>query len=220
MSISSVSSTSSSSTVSSSSSSSSTSGLGDFNSMLTLLLKQLETQDPTDPMDTSTYTSQLVSMSQLEQQSQTNDLLTEMQGTLSGLMSSNLAYGYLGQTVEVEGDTAPLQNGAASWKYDLPSGADEVTVTITDANGKNVYSGEASADAGTNSFTWDGTLADGSKATSGAFTLSVTASSDNVNSKVDPRAVGKVTSVDSSSGTATLSLGAVTTSIDDVVNLA
>ncbi|WP_029015127.1 flagellar hook assembly protein FlgD [Niveispirillum irakense] len=220
MSISSVSSTSSAVSTSSSSSSSSSSVLGDFNSMLTLLLKQLETQDPTSPMDTSTYTSQLVSMSQLEQQSKTNDLLTEMQGSLSGLMSSNVAYGYLGQTVEVEGDTAPLQNGTASWKYDLPSGADDVTVTITDANGNKVYSGEAPADAGTNSFTWDGTLADGSKATSGAFTLSVTASSDNVSSKVDPRAIGKVTSVDSSSGTVALSLGTVTASMNDVVNLA
>lgn len=218
MSISSVSSTSS-AVSTSSSSSSSTSGLGDFNSMLTLLLKQLETQDPTDPMDTSTYTSQLVSMSQLEQQSQTNDLLTEMQGTLSGLMGSNVAYGYLGHTVEVEGDTAPLQNGTASWKYDLPSGADEVTVTVTDANGNQVYSGEASADAGTNSFTWDGTLADGSKATSGAFTLTVTATNGNVTSTIDPRAIGKVTSVDSSSGTVALSLGTVTASMNDVVDL-
>lgn len=217
MSISSVSTTTTTSSVSSNSNSSSV--LGDFNSMLSLLLKQLETQDPTDPMDTSTYTSQLVSMSQLEQQSQTNDLLREMQESLSSFMSGNVAYGYLGQTVEIDGDTAPLQNGSASWKYDLPHGADSVSVTVTDADGDVVYSGEAPAEVGTNSFSWDGTLTDGSKASSGAYMLQVTALTGNVSTSIDARALGKVTAVDSSSGSATLSLGSVTASIDDIVDI-
>lgn len=219
MSISSVSSSTSTTTSSSSSSSSSSSVLGDFTSMMSLLLKQLETQDPSDPMDTSTYVSQLVSMSQLEQQQTTNDTLSEIQSSLSTFLSSNTAYSYMGQTVEVESDTAPMQNGQASWNYDLPDGADSVTLTVKDADGNTVYSTTGDTEEGINNFTWDGTLSAGGKATSGTYTLSVSATTDNTTSSVDPRALGKVTSIDSSSGTATLSLGDVEVSMDDIVNL-
>lgn len=219
MSISSITSTSSSLSTTSSTSSTSSTVLGTFDTMMTLLLKQLETQDPSDPMDTSSFTSQLVSLSSLEQQTQTNSLLTDLNSSLSGFLSGNAAYNYLGRTVEVESDTAPLQNGSASWAYDLPTDADSVSVTITDSSGTVVYSGSASTDAGSNSFSWDGSRTDGSTATSGSFTLSVTATTDGVSKSIDPRAIGKVTGVDSSSGTALLSLGGVDVAMDDVVSL-
>ncbi|CAO3454966.1 flagellar hook assembly protein FlgD [Azospirillum largimobile] len=221
--------TTSSSSNSSSTSSSSGSLVENYQSFLTLLLKQLEVQDPTNPVDASTYTTQLVQLASLEQQMSIGDKIDELTSTVSDLSTSltsalgstSSAINYYGQTVEAEGSTTPLQDGEATWEYDLESTAASVKLTITDSSGNTVYSDVSSSTAaGTHEVTWDGVGTDGSSYSSGTYTLSITALDANGNAiDTTTRFKGTVTSVDSSSGTAVLSVGGVSVSADDVLSV-
>lgn len=220
MQIAAVSTTTTSSTTSSSSSS--TSALSDnYEMFLTLMLKQLEVQDPTDPEDASEYTSQLAQFSMLEQQISNGEKLDTISSQLADLNFATTSVSYLGREVTVDGDTAPLQNGSASWEYDLDEAAESVTLTVTDADGNTVYKTTAGGtDEGTNSFTWDGTGTNGTTYTAGNYTLSVSAKDADGNTITgDLRAKGTVTSVDSSDGDTVLELGGVEVSLDDVVGV-
>ncbi len=220
MSVSALSSTSSTTatTTTSSSSSSSASLVNNYQSFLTLLLKQLEVQDPTDPVDASEYTSQLVQLASLEQQVSNGEKLDTLNSSISALGTGTNAIGYLGKTVEAEGSTTALQDGAASWEYDLDSTASKVTLTVKDSSGATVYSEKGETASGTHEFTWDGTDADGTIYSSGNYTLSISAvNSSGATVTTTTRFKGTVTGVDSSSGTATLSVGGVSVSADDVL---
>ncbi|MCP1613256.1 flagellar basal-body rod modification protein FlgD [Azospirillum lipoferum] len=194
-----------------------------------MLTKQLENQDPTDPVDTTSFTTQLVQMSALEQQMSTNDKLDTLNSSvteLSSTVSSSLgttsgAVSYYGKTVEAEGSTTPLQDGEATWEYDLDSAASSVKLTITDSSGNTVYSDVSSSTAaGTHEVTWDGVGTNGKSYSSGTYTLSVTAL-DSSGKAIDTttRFKGTVTSVDSSSGTSVLNVGGVSLSADKVLTV-
>lgn len=66
---------------------------------LSMLTTELTNQDPTNPTDTATFTSQLVSMSGLEQQITTNSKLDGMTAILAQLAASQ---------------TSPAASGAAA----------------------------------------------------------------------------------------------------------
>lgn len=220
-------STTSSTTSSSSTKSSSASLATNYQSFLTLLLKQLEVQDPTNPVDASTYTTQLVQLASLEQQMSIGDKLddlTDAVSTLSsstGLGSDSSAVSYYGKTVEAEGSTTPLQDGEASWEYDLDTAASKVNLTITDSSGNVVYNElSASTASGTHEVTWDGIGTNGKSYDSGSFTLTVTATDANGKTlDTTTRFKGTVTSVDSSSGTAVLDVGGVSLSSEKVLSV-
>lgn len=217
------------STKSTSSSSSSTSATDSYQTFLTLLMKQLEVQDPTNPVDTTTFTTQLVQLSGLEQQMSINDKLDELNSTVSDLsstLSSSLGSGsgavnYYGKSVEAEGSTTPLQDGEATWEYDLDSAASSVKLTITDSSGNTVYSDVSSSTAaGTHEVTWDGVGTNGKSYSSGTYTLSVTALDANGKAiDTTTRFKGTVTAVDSSSGTAVLNVGGLSLSADKVLTV-
>ena len=101
-------------------------------------------------MDSNTFTQQLVMYSQVEQQIDTNSNLK----TLIGQGTSNaaaVATGYLGKKVSVTNGNASLTSGAATWTYNLGTAAAATTLTVTDANGKIVYTGAGETTAGNNS---------------------------------------------------------------------
>lgn len=218
----SVSTTSSTTTSSSSSTKSSSASLADnYQSFLTLLMKQLEVQDPTNPVDASTYTTQLVQLASLEQQMSIGDKLDELTEAVSALGSDSSAVSYYGRTVEAEGSTTPLQDGEATWEYDLGSAASKVTLTITDSDGNVVYNEvSSSTSAGTHEVTWDGMGTDGQSYDSGTYSLTVSAVDANGKTiSTSTRFKGTVTSVDNSSGSTVLSVGGVSLSADDVLSV-
>ncbi len=205
-------------TTTSSSSSSSTSLVENYQSFLTLLLKQLEVQDPTDPVDASEYTSQLVEMASLEQQMSIGDKLDTLNSSVSALGTGSNAIGYLGRTVEAEGSTTALQDGSADWEYDLDSTASKVTLTVTDSSGNTVYTQSGETSSGTHTLSWDGTGTNGKTYSSGSYTLAIAATDSSGNSVgTTTRFKGTVTGVDSSSGSATLDVGGISVSADDVL---
>lgn len=178
-----------------------------YNTWITLLAAELEHQDPTDPVDTTEYTSQLMSLSQIEQQSLTNDTLATILDMAQSIENDS-ASSYLGATVTAEGDTSPLSGGTAEWSYALDAEASDVSIEISDLNGDLVYStNKQNVRAGDYDFTWDGATNSGSVASDGAYVLSVSAvgvGGQAVNASTSVR--GTVTGVETSGAGATLLL--------------
>lgn len=159
---------------------------GDYTMFLKLLTSQMTNQDPLNPMDTSQYTQQLVQYSQVEQTIQQSGTLKQILERLSNqdmIQASSL----IGRTVNYSGATSGLSaDQPANWNLSTDRAATTLTATITNAAGKTVD--VRTLDPGSKSFSWDGTLANGSRAADGLYTLSLEAkdsNSENIATKVN-----------------------------------
>ena len=145
-----------------------------FEMFLTLLTTQMKNQDPLSPMDSNQFTQQIVQMTGVEQQLQTNDLLKQLvSNTATGIQA---AVSLIGKDVKAVTDTTALTGGKAQWTYKLDAEAKDVKLEILDAKG-NVVAARSGAGktAGEHTFTWDGKTAEGSNANEGQYTLRITA---------------------------------------------
>lgn len=167
------SSTSNSSTSSSSTATNAASLGSNFTTFLTLLTTQLKNQNPLDPLDTNQFTQQLVQFSQVEQQMKTNDQLGSII-SLEKSAASTTALAYVGSTVVVDGSTASLKNGSATWSFNVSKPA-TATVTIRDATGQTAYTGSFAVTPGQQDFKWDGRSTNGTQWPDGNYTMTVTA---------------------------------------------
>jgi flagellar basal-body rod modification protein FlgD len=146
---------------------------GNFQTFLQLLTTQLKNQNPLDPLDTNQFTQQLVQFAQVEQQLKSNDQLTtlvSLQQTAQGTQALN----FVGETVAVDGTTAPLVNGSAHWTLNVPRTA-LATVNIRSSTGQTVFSGNFTMNAGRQPFIWDGRDSSGLQWPDGNYTIAVTA---------------------------------------------
>jgi flagellar basal-body rod modification protein FlgD len=193
---------------------------GNFSTFLTLLTTQLKNQDPTSPMDSNAFTQQLVMYSQVEQQIDSNTNLK----TLISQGSSNAAAvttGYLGKKVSILNGNAALTGGSASWTYNLGAAAATNQVSITDANGKLVYTGAGETTAGNHTFSWNGKDNNGNQLADGAYTLNVAATGaagGTVTSSV--ASAGVVTQIDMTGGTPKLVIGSMEVNLSDIAAVA
>ena len=156
-----------------------TSGLNslasNFDAFLQLLTTQLQNQDPTAPLDSNQFTQQLVQMTGVQQQLDTNNLLQQVVSNTSSGVST--AVSLIGKTVKATSDTANLTNGQAQWTYNIPTAASDLKVEVLDSAG-NVVHAEAPSDmsAGDKAFTWNGKDLTGTQLPNGGtYTLKVTA---------------------------------------------
>jgi flagellar basal-body rod modification protein FlgD len=189
---------------------------GNFDTFLQLLTTQLQNQDPTSPMNTNQFTQQLVEFSQVEQQISTNSNLHSLIDQGKAQSTSN-AVNYLGKTVTLTNGTGALTNGAVNWTYSLDANASSNTLTVTDAKGKIVYTGQGQTGAGAHQFNWDGKDNVGNQLPDGAYTLTVspkTGDGSTVNSAV--ASSGKVTQVDLTGTTPQLMIGTTEFPLTDV----
>lgn len=149
------------------------------NRFLTLLSAQLRNQDPTSPMESAQMTSQLAQISTVDGIERLNKT---MQSLLSDSQSAqNLqAASLVGRGVLVPGTTMTYANGAGGFGFDLAGPADEVTATITDANGLTIRTlNLGSADGGVQVVPWDGRNAAGEQVADGKYKVSVSAKRGN-----------------------------------------
>lgn len=219
MTISSVSSAYVSSTATSSTSASSTSSSLSTADFLQLMVTELQNQNPLDPTDTTEFMNQLVSYASYDQQQTMNTSLSQLVTSINSMLTGN-GLGYIGQTIEAKGDTTTLQDGAASWGYSLTSAAASTTITVSDQDGNTVWTGSGETSSGSHSFTWDGTTTAGGQAADGDYTISVTAANASGTSVLDyTTVIGKVTGVDSSSGTTKLIVGDTSVDLANVINV-
>ena len=145
-----------------------------FQTFLSLLTTQLKNQDPLSPLDSNQFTQQLVQMSGVEQQIQTNALLKQIAGNTGAGIAT--AVSLIGKDVRAVSDTAALANGKASWTYSLPADASDLKLEIVDSAGRVVHA-EAPTDmkAGDHTLAWDGKDMTGTQLPDGTYALRVTA---------------------------------------------
>ncbi len=186
-----------------------------FQSFLQLLTTQLKNQNPLDPLDTNQFTQQLVQFAQVEQQLKSNDQLATLV-SLQKTAQQTAALGFVGATVTVDGATAQLSNGTASWNFSVtkPSTA---TITIKNDTGQTVYSGSYPMTAGTQNFVWDGRGSNGTPWPDGAYTMSVTATdASGQNVAVSTGVEGVVDAVDLTVNPPVLSIGGQLFTMDKI----
>jgi flagellar basal-body rod modification protein FlgD len=142
---------------------------------LNLLTVQLKNQDPLSPLDSNQFTQQIVQMTGVEQQLIANDLLSMLVGMSDGGLAG--AVGLIGKQVSALSDKATLQDGKATWSYELPRAAASVKVEVVNSLGQTVWSEDKTGVAGgTREVAWDGKNADGQQLSDGGqYTLRITA---------------------------------------------
>ncbi len=187
-----------------------------YQDFLKLLTTQLQNQDPTAPTDTNQLTQQIATLSQVEQQINTNSNLQKLI-SLFNTSTLNSVVGYIGKQVEADGDKGVMQGGKASFVYDLEKEAQTVDLTILDPTGKEVMKANGTKVAGRNEVLWGGKDGDGKQLADGTYTIKVVAKDAAGNEvKAKTSTVGVVSSIDTKDGTTVLTLGDVVVALDKV----
>jgi flagellar basal-body rod modification protein FlgD len=151
-------------------------GAMDQNDFLRLMTTQLTTQDPFNPVDNTQMVAQMAQFSQVAGIAEMNQSLQSIAAALGGSRLSDAA-SWIGHSMLVETDIAtPLRDGSYAGEFALTDPADQVTVSLTDANGAVVHTQTLGAQAaGAVSFHWDGRNEAGETIANGPLRLVVTA---------------------------------------------
>ena len=152
---------------------------------------------------------------QVEQQIKQNEQL-ETLISIEKSAQATTALAYVGATVAIDGQTAALKNGQATWTFNVPKPV-TATVTIKSATGQTVYTGSFSMNAGTQSFQWDGRDANGVQWPDGNYTISVTGKDASGQTVAIPSEIeGVVDSVDLTKTPPELTVGGQTFTLDKI----
>lgn len=193
---------------------------GNLDQFLKLLTTQLRNQDPTSPQDTNQLTQQIATLSQVEQQINTNKNLEKLV-TAYAATQYNSVVSYIGKQIEAPGDVAALDGGIARFVYYLPKEAQTNEITVTDANGTTVFTGTAPLNAGRNEYVWDGKNNLGVDQPPGTYRIAFNAKDP---SGADIRPVsyisGTVTSIDTANGEVYASIGEISVLLSRITSIA
>lgn len=141
----------------------------DFETFLKMLTAQARYQDPLEPLDSSEYASQLAQFSMVEQQVQSNELLSTLTLALSNTGLDQLA-DWVGLDVQTTAafrfDATPVTLSAAA-----DSAADRAVMVIRNASGDVIDRLTVPVDQ--NQFTWAGVDAAGNPVLAGTYTAAL-----------------------------------------------
>ena len=190
----------------------------DFSQFLTLLTTQLQYQDPLSPMETNEFTNQLVAFTGVEQQINTNQKLDNLVALGLGTAFSE-SQNYVGQHVSYISSEFSFTGSPTEIKYSLGGNATISKINILNEQGEVVYTTEASKSVGAHTFTWDGTLKSGGKATAGTYEIQVDALDANED-PIDTTTVvnGMVRGTESQNGQIFLLVGERAVALSNVLN--
>jgi flagellar basal-body rod modification protein FlgD len=136
---------------------------------------QLKNQDPLNPTDSNQLLSQISELSTVEGITQLNTSVT----TLSNSMLSSQALtsaALVGHGILAPGSSATYTSGTPlTGAVQVPTGATSVTLSITNSGGALVDQLSVPATSGLQSFSWNGTTANGQAAASGSYNVSAAA---------------------------------------------
>jgi len=192
----------------------------DFDTFLTLLTAQLQNQDPLEPMKSEQFTDQLVQFSGVEQQIATNDNLETL--TSLGLAGQQGALvNFIGKTIDGVGNQATLSDGVARWNFDLADDAENISILISDQNGKAVFTTKLTdLDAGSNRFAWDGRDNADVELPNGDYRASISATDeDGASVPLTIRSSGLVEGVEIVNGVAQLRVGGNIVPVNQVTSV-
>ncbi len=191
----------------------------DFDNFLLLLTTQLSHQDPLDPVDSNEFVAQLVSFTGVEQAVKTNSNLEKLL-SLFGANQTTAAVGYLGTTVEAEGDTTRLAGGTARFHYSMAESAIETSIVITNDRGETVFVGKGDASAGDHTFVWDGRDDGGAVQPDGQYKISISAKkADDTRVPVTTTVAGRVSRVEVDDGKIFLTVNGIRVPIENIVSV-
>ena len=165
------------------------------NRFLTLLVSQLQNQDPLNPLDNAQVTSQLAQLSTVNGINKLNDTMSALAASI-GANQYLQAASLVGREVLTPGSGLTLAEAKGGGGFSLPTAADKVSVTITDAAGQRIRQFEIGPlAAGTQRFDWDGKTDNGAMAKDGSYTFTVTQVADGKTTELETLSVGKVTGI-------------------------
>jgi flagellar basal-body rod modification protein FlgD len=191
---------------------------------LKLLTTQLKNQDPLSPTDTTQMTQQITSMTGVEQQLVTNDLLAALVGMNTGTGLSE-GVNMIGKQVTATTDNSTLKDGKATFTWSQPGASASLTVEVKNAAGKVIRTLKPDDQkSGAHSLTWDGKDDAGAKMEDGGvYTINVIAKGadgkDIKATNVKGRTEGVVTAVDNSSGTPQVIVDGKAIPVDNVIGI-
>lgn len=143
----------------------------DFETFLVMLTAQMENQDPLNPLDSQDFATQLATFSGVEQQIQTNDLLS---GLSAQMLTSSLGdmASWIGKearmSIPSHFDGQPIEIVA-----NPPSFAEAAELIVRDSTGVEVQ--RYAIPVSDSPFHWAGVNDDGSPMTSGEYAFEVVA---------------------------------------------
>ncbi|NBE07396.1 flagellar hook capping FlgD N-terminal domain-containing protein [Paragemmobacter ruber] len=139
----------------------------DFNTFLRMLTVQMQNQDPLNPLNATDFAVQLATFSGVEQQVQTNQMLSGLAAQFS-LMGMAQLSGWVGQEARTKSDV--WYDGAPVLLAPDPApGADNAVLTVTDATGRLVSRETVPLDG--RSYAWLGADATGNPLPEGRYQL-------------------------------------------------
>jgi flagellar basal-body rod modification protein FlgD len=147
---------------------------------LHLLITQLQNQDPLNPTDHTEFTAQLAQFSSLEQLSNVNDNLEQLQNFQASTNNSQ-AVSLLGKEITANGNFLRLSDGEPiGCDFSLGRDAAAVVVNIYDSTGEFVKAFESEdLSSGRQTLIWDGTDRNGNPAKDGNYTFEILAADTN-----------------------------------------
>ena len=170
-------------------------------------------------MDTDQFTQQLVSMTGVQQQILSNELLQQLVGNQTGVGSP---VDLLGKMVTASSNASTLQGGQANWQFSTAAQASDAQVTITNSLGQTVSQTDLGAlGAGAHTFNWNGKDQNGVQLPDGGtYTMAVTATDAAGNPITSTIAMeGAVSAVTTSGGQALLTINGAQVPASSVISV-
>lgn len=143
----------------------------DFETFLQMLTAQAKYQDPLEPIDSSEYAAQLAQFSMVEQQVQSNELLSNLTSQFGTTEMTGIA-NWIGMEART---TAPVyfDGSPISVAPEAPTGSDEIYLAVFDQFGNQL---QRQALPNSNApFQWTGLSDDGTPFETGTYTLKIEA---------------------------------------------
>ena len=152
-------------------------GKDDF---LRLLVAQLQAQDPLDPQSAEDFSAQLAQFSSLEQMTNVNTNLEQIQKFEQAVNNSSLV-NLIGKSIDAPGNRIDFNSREVkTLNFILNDEAAQVEVEIFDSTGKKVNTLTlGNLTAGNNQVLWDGKNGEGKPVEPGAYSFQVNA--ENIN---------------------------------------
>ncbi len=155
----------------------------DQRAFLRLLTTQMTTQDPFNPVDNTQMVAQMAQFSSVAGIAEMNQSLKTLISNLTGSGRLSDASNWIGRSMLTKSDViTPLADGAYAGELELPSAADQVSISFVNAEGATVHSMELGAqEAGAAAFMWNGKNEAGQVVADGPLRVVVTARAGTTN---------------------------------------
>ncbi|MBN2816278.1 MAG: flagellar hook capping protein [Campylobacterales bacterium] len=180
-------------------------GKDDF---MTLLLVELQNQDPTEPMDSEKILTQTSQLAALESAENTNKALEELAASLSSTQQFS-TISAIGKTADLASNAIGHDEGSTtSFEVYFPDDVASGNVEILDVDGNIVKTLPIEENpSGVYQFDWDGTLSNGSSATSGVYYVTASYTNPDGDDKTTRMGAYPIESVRFEDGNTYLKLG-------------